>query len=347
MYNKVKIDGFQAHIPDSILTSEAVEDMLRPAYDKLNLSKGRLEMFTGIKERRYWPLEKRPSQVSAEAAEKLIADLGVDKSEIDIVIHCSVCRDFLEPATASVVHNLLNLEPHALNFDISNACLGVITGMKVIADMIEAGTIRRGLLVSGEIGFPLLKQTIDHLNSQEHLRRQDFKPHFASLTIGSCAAAVMLSHEDFADKEKSHKLLAINSYSNTKQNDLCQGGHNNSSSNGPLMQTDSEALLVAGVDTATKAWPAFLEETQWKVEDIDRCCTHQVGSAHTRLLFENLGLSTDLDFQTFDKLGNCGSASLPATTALAAEAGHLQKGHKIALLGIGSGINCSLCAIEW
>ncbi|EDM24938.1 3-oxoacyl-(acyl carrier protein) synthase [Lentisphaera araneosa HTCC2155] len=347
MYNKVKIDGFKAHIPDSILTSEAVEDMLRPAYDKLNLSKGRLEMFTGIKERRYWPLEKRPSQVSAEAAEKLISDLGVDKSEIDIVIHCSVCRDFLEPATASVVHNLLNLQPHALNFDISNACLGVITGMKVIADMIEAGTIRRGLLVSGEIGFPLLKQTIDHLNSQEHLRRQDFKPHFASLTIGSCAAAVMLSHEDLADKEKSHKLLAINSYSNTKQNDLCQGGHNNSSSNGPLMQTDSEALLVAGVDTATKAWPAFLEETQWKVEDFDRCCTHQVGSAHTRLLFESLGLNTDLDFQTFDKLGNCGSASLPATTALAAEAGHLQKGHKIALLGIGSGINCSLCAIEW
>jgi acyl-CoA:acyl-CoA alkyltransferase len=346
MYSKVKIDGFQAHTPDSILTSEAVEDMLRPAYDKLNLSKGRLEMFTGIKERRYWPLDKTPSQASAEAAEKLISKLDIDKSEIDIVIHCSVCRDFLEPATASVVHNLLGLKPQALNFDISNACLGVITGMKVIADMIEAGTIKRGLLVSGEIGFPLLKQTIDHLNEQEHLRRQDFKPHFASLTIGSCAAAVVLSHEDYA-KEDSHKLLAINSYSNTAQNNLCQGGHNNSSSSGPLMQTDSEALLTAGVDTASKAWPSFLEECQWSIEDIDRCCTHQVGSAHTRLLFDKLGLSTDLDFQTFDKLGNCGSASLPATTALAAESGHLQKGHKIALLGIGSGINCSLCAIEW
>jgi 3-oxoacyl-[acyl-carrier-protein] synthase-3 len=258
MYSKVKIDGFQAHTPDSILTSEAVEDMLRPAYDKLNLSKGRLEMFTGIKERRYWPLDKTPSQASAEAAEKLISKLDIDKSEIDIVIHCSVCRDFLEPATASVVHNLLGLKPQALNFDISNACLGVITGMKVIADMIEAGTIKRGLLVSGEIGFPLLKQTIDHLNEQEHLRRQDFKPHFASLTIGSCAAAVVLSHEDYA-KEDSHKLLAINSYSNTAQNNLCQGGHNNSSSSGPLMQTDSEALLTAGVDTASKAWPSFLE----------------------------------------------------------------------------------------
>ena len=53
-----------------------------------------------------------------------------------------------------------------------------------------------------------------------------------------------------------------------------------------------------------------------------------------------------MDFQTFDFLGNCGSASLPATSALAEEAGHLQKGHKTALLGIGSGINCSLCAMN-
>jgi 3-oxoacyl-[acyl-carrier-protein] synthase-3 len=113
------------------------------------------------------------------------------------------------------------------------------------------------------------------------------------------------------------------------------------------MQTDSEALLLAGVGTAEKAWPNFLKESGWELQDIDRCCTHQVGSAHTRLLFEKLGLSTDMDFQTFDFLGNCGSASLPATSALAEEAGHLQKGHKTALLGIGSGINCSLCAIEW
>ena len=86
MYSKVRIDGFQAHLPDNILSSHEVEDLLKPAYDKLNLSKGRLEMFTGIKERRYWPLDKTPSQASAEAGQKLIDRLSIDKKEIDIVI---------------------------------------------------------------------------------------------------------------------------------------------------------------------------------------------------------------------------------------------------------------------
>ena len=346
IYKKVRIEGFQAHLPENTLTSEQVEDLLEPAYSRIKLPKGRLELFTGIKERRYWPLEKKPSQAAAEAGQKLIDRLNIDKEDIDLVIHCSVCRDFLEPATASVVHNLLGLKKQALNFDISNACLGVITGMQVAADMIEAGSIKKALLVSGEIGYPLLRQTIDHLNSQEDLNRQNFKPHFASLTIGSCASAVILSNEDSASVD-SHKLLTINSYANTSDNDLCQGGHNNDATSGPLMQTDSEALLVAGVETAKGAWQPFLDEINWTREEIDKCCTHQVGIAHSRLLFESLGLTMDLDFPTFEFLGNCGSASLPATTALAAEAQHFQKGHKVALLGIGSGINCSLCAIEW
>ena len=346
IYKKVQIDGFQAHTPEQVLTSIQVEEMLEPAYNKLNLSKGRLELFTGIKERRYWPLDTRPSTVAADAAQKLLDHLDIPKEEIDIVIHCSVCRDFLEPATASVVHNKLGLKNTAINFDISNACLGVITGMQVIADMIEAGSIKRGLLVSGEIGFPLLNQTIEHLNNTPHLRRQDFKPHFASLTIGSCAAAVVLSHEDHSNDD-SHRLLSIKGYSDTSQNDLCQGGHNNSSSQGPLMQTDSEALLIKGIQTAEAAWPLFLDELNWSPKDIDKCCTHQVGTAHTRMLFDKLDLETTLDYPTFPYLGNCGSASLPATIAIAAENGHIEKGHKVALLGIGSGINCSLCAIEW
>ena len=135
-YNGVYIEGFEAYLPEGIITSEEVESQLEPVYSRLKLPAGRLEMFSGIKERRFWPEGTLPSQVSTKAAEKILNRLNIDTSEIDALIHCSVCRDFLEPATASVVHSKLGLPEHAVNFDISNACLGMMSGISILADMI-------------------------------------------------------------------------------------------------------------------------------------------------------------------------------------------------------------------
>jgi len=347
-YNKVYIDGFHAELPENIITSEQVENQLSSVYERLKLPEGRLEMFSGIKERRYWPEGTMPSDVSSAAGESILKKLNIPKDEIDAVIHCSVCRDFLEPATASVVHSKLGLSNKCVNFDISNACLGMLSGISVLADMIQSGRIRRGLLVAGEIGYPLLQQTIQHLNSDESLTRKSFKPHFASLTIGSAAAAIVVSHEDFAT-ENSHQLLGVSDYAYTEYNHLCQGNSDQGmgKSSSPLMETDSEELLIKGIEAAGQCWNKFLDEFNWSQEDIDRCCTHQVGTAHSRLLYERIGISEDLDYTTFPFLGNCGSASLPLTTALASDNNHLQKGHNVALLGIGSGINCTMLALKW
>ena len=347
-YKNVYIDGFHAHLPENIITSEQVEEELKSVYQKLKLPEGRLEMFSGIKERRYWQEGTVPSDVSSAAGQAILDKLNIPKDEIDALIHCSVCRDFLEPATASVVHSKLGLPNDCVNFDISNACLGMLSGIGVLADMIESGRIRRGLLVAGEIGYPLLKQTIDHLNNDESLTRKSFKPHFASLTIGSAAAAIVVSHKDYAASD-AHQLLGTSDFAYTEYNYLCQGntdqgmGKNSS----PLMETDSEELLLKGIDAAGMCWNMFLKEFNWTQSDIDRCCTHQVGTAHSRMLYDKIGINSDLDYTTFPYLGNCGSASLPLTTALASDNNHLQKGHNVALLGIGSGINCTMLALKW
>ena len=113
------------------------------------------------------------------------------------------------------------------------------------------------------------------------------------------------------------------------------------------MQTDSEQLLAAGVDVARKTWAEFTTHTGWSPDTPDRIICHQVGSAHRRKLYETLGLNLDKDFSTFATLGNTGSAALPSALALAAEEGAVQDGQKLALLGIGSGINCMMLAIQW
>ncbi len=113
------------------------------------------------------------------------------------------------------------------------------------------------------------------------------------------------------------------------------------------MQTDSEKMLVAGVELARQTWIDFHAVTGWTPETPSRFICHQVGSAHRRKLYETLGLALERDFSTFETLRNMGSVSLPATLACAAEAGAVQPGDKVALLGIGSGLNCMMLALEW
>jgi acyl-CoA:acyl-CoA alkyltransferase len=96
-----------------------------------------------------------------------------------------------------------------------------------------------------------------------------------------------------------------------------------------------------------KTWQLFEQETGWTRATPDRFICHQVGSTHRRKLYETVGLDLAKDFSTFETLGNTGSAALPTTLALAVEQGAVKTGDRVALLGIGSGINSLMLAVEW
>jgi len=82
------IESLAAVLPDEIWTSTQIEERLRPVYDRLKLPFGRLELMTGIKERRMWPAGLRPSDASA-AAGKAVLQLSIVKPEqIEVFIHC-------------------------------------------------------------------------------------------------------------------------------------------------------------------------------------------------------------------------------------------------------------------
>jgi 3-oxoacyl-[acyl-carrier-protein] synthase-3 len=133
--------------------------------------------------------------------------------------------------------------------------------------------------------------------------------------------------------------------SDSSQVELCQGDQI-AGADGPLMATDSEALLEAGVSLAARTWPLFLAASGWSSERIDHFVTHQVGRAHRRALFERLALPEAKDHPTVEFLGNVGSASLPISLSLALESGRLQPGQRLALLGIGSGLQCEMLGLE-
>ena len=339
LYQHVCLESLGCALPEEIVTSDEIERRLAPLYRRLRLPEGRLELMSGIRERRLWPRGMRPSERSIESGQRAIQTAGIDPREIGCLVHGSVCRDYLEPATACSVHHALGLPEECLVYDVSNACLGLLNGMLQVASLIELGQIRAGLVVGTEDSRSLLESTIDALNRNETLTRESVKPAFASLTIGSASAAVLLVHKGIS--RTGNRLTAAAVRARTSHHHLCQGGLE---CEGTLMQTDSEKLLAEGLATGQATFADFLTASGWSRNEMHKTVCHQVGGTHRKLMLQSLGLPEERDYVTYPWLGNTGSVALPVTLALALESGFIQPHEQVALLGIGSGINSIMIA---
>lgn len=339
-FENVCIESLGVALPEEVWTSAEIEERLRPLYERLKLPTGRLELMTGIRERRMWPAGTRPSDASAAAGKAVLAKSDLRADDVELFIHSAVSRDMLEPATASFAHQKIGLPSTAQIFDVSNACLGFLNSLTIAAGMIEAGQIRCALVAAGENGRPLVEQTLKTLVDQP-LSRNAIKPYFANLTIGSGAVAAMVCHRSLVHG-RPHRLLGGIARAATQHSALCQGDTYGAES--LAMQTDSEQLLLAGVELAKQTWRTFTAE---QGSAFARYICHQVGSTHRRKLYETLSIDLAQDFSTFEYLGNTGSVALPVTLAKAIEAGAVREGDRVGLLGIGSGLNCLMLALEW
>ncbi|MCC6572391.1 MAG: 3-oxoacyl-ACP synthase III [Planctomycetes bacterium] len=344
-FQNVCIEGFSHALGERVVTSEELERRLAPFYERMGFSVGRIELMSGIRERRFFASGTKPSDISARAGERVLEQTGFDRSRIGCVIHSSVCRDHMEPATAATVHRALKLPAACQLYDVSNACLGFANAMLIVANMIELGQIEAGMVVAGEDGGPLVEATVQRMLTDASITRKSSKLSFASLTIGSGGAAVILTSKKLSTR--GHRLVGGAMRVATEHNQLCQGGMTAGNSVGPLMETDSETLMHHGIALAAQTWRDAKESLGWNNGDVGRVFTHQVGSAHRKMVFSTLELEPKLDFPTVETLGNIGSAALPVAVALGSEQGVIKRGDKVALLGIGSGLVCLNLGLEW
>ena len=345
-YENVCVESVAYVLPEETVSSEEIERRLEPLYRRLRLPEGRLELMTGIRERRFWEAGVLPSDKSIESGELAITAAGIDRQEVGLLVHGSVCRDYLEPATACRVHHGLGLPRRCVLYDVSNACLGLMNGILQAANMIELGHIRAALVVGTESSRPLVETTIEALNTDLSLTRNRIKSAVASLTIGSASAAILLT--DRRISRTHNRLHAAAARANTDFHRLCQSGRDEVVSGmNPLIETDSEQLMREGIATGVETFREFLTTAGWQPGDIRRTFCHQVGAVHRKLMLESLGLSPERDFATFPWLGNTGSVALPVTLAIGLQGGQVRPGDRLALLGIGSGINSVMLAVQW
>ena len=316
-----------------VVTSKEIDDRLAQTYDRLGMRPGMLESLAGITERRWWPVGVSFADAAARAGARALAQSGIDPLSVGLLISTSVCRERLEPSAAVDIHHQLALGAGCLNFDVSNACLGFINGMQLAALMIDAGQVEYALIVDGEGSRHTQEATIARLQKPE-TTREDILANFATLTLGSGAAAMVLGPSD--RHPGGHRFVGGVSRSATEHHRLCLGDLEG-------MQTDSRQLLEAGVELAGQTWRAAKQWFDWS--SLDCYVIHQVSRIHTDAIVGELGIDAARVPITFPMWGNIGPASIPFT--LAQVCAGFSSGNRVACMGIGSGLNAAVIELDW
>jgi 3-oxoacyl-[acyl-carrier-protein] synthase-3 len=344
-WTKVHVEALGVELPDEILTSAEIDARLSPIHEALRIAPGQLEALTGIRERRRWPRGTSMAAVAARAGRKALDRAGVSADDVGVVLYCGVSRDNLEPATACAVAAELGIGGEAFVADVSNACLGLLNGLVEVANRIELGQVRAGLVVSAESSREIIDATIARMNAEPTLER--YRLGLATMTGGSGAAAVLLTSADFSASER--RLTSGVALAAPQHHRICRWGPSQGllGESPNVMDTDASEVLEHGVELGRATWDRLLTISGWRGEDVDRVICHQVGAANRREILSTLGVPESKDFSTFSTLGNVGTVSLPITAALADEAGFLQAGQRVAFLGIGSGLNCLMLGLHW
>jgi len=143
-FNNVGIAGMAACVPANTIvnynyTEHFSEEEAKEVTDK-----------TGILERRFALPGTTSSDLCFAAAEKLIEDLKIDKSEIDLLVFVSQTPDYRMPASSILLQNRLGLSMQTMAFDISLGCSAFVYALSVVYAMMEKSGFRKALLLDGE-----------------------------------------------------------------------------------------------------------------------------------------------------------------------------------------------------
>lgn len=260
-----RFESIGVYLPEKVVTTQELIDQMKnkPQFD--------LEDLTGVRERRWRSDDEDSLTLAISAAEQCLENSKYKAKDLDVIISCSITRfkkTFfqLEPAFSKDIKNALGMRTSAVNFDITNACAGMMTGVYILDSMIKSGAVRSGMVVSGEYITPISETAVMEIN-------EIIDPQFASLTVGDSGAACIL------DKalDNTEGILTFELFCMSKFSDLCFGMPSDYN-NGIVMYTDAISIHKEVIDRMPALMPYYLEKLDISAEDFDFIIPHQTSS---------------------------------------------------------------------
>ncbi len=335
-FNNIGISGISAAVPKRIVdnynyTSNFDKEIVKEIVDKI-----------GIKERRFADSSTCSSDLCFAAAQQLIADMNIDKSEIDILIFVSQTPDYRMPATSILLQERLGLSKQTAAFDISLGCSAFIYGLSTLYAFMQTGGFKKGLLLDGET------------------RSRIYSPkdrNTAFLFGDGGVAAIIECGEQFGES-----YFSLNS-DGSKESliKIKAGGYRNPSSLETLQEKvvddygnirTEEHGTMSGADVFNfvlleipKDIKSILQFSETKPSEIDFFVFHQANSFMNDYLTKKMKLDKDKVPSSIEKFGNTSSVSIPLT--IVTELKNKLKGDKKMLFsGFGVGMSWASALIN-
>jgi 3-oxoacyl-[acyl-carrier-protein] synthase-3 len=249
-----------------------------------------VERLTGIRERGICTGDQDACWLAVEAARDCLDHSGARAGDLDMLISSGVSpvRSDLafhyEPPLSLLVKQAIGAE-EAISFDVSNACAGMLTGLSILCDFIGRGTIRRGMVVSGEYISKLTESALPNVRSLAGAQ-------LASLTVGDAGAAIIV--ERAGEGEEGIEFSELTTLADHA--DLCTGRPRRDGP-GIVMHTDGRRLQEVATSEIVREIRRALERTQLDLDDIDWIIPHQTTvpaiRAGTDFVEQALGRSLD------------------------------------------------------
>jgi 3-oxoacyl-[acyl-carrier-protein] synthase-3 len=143
-FNNIGITGIAGAVPRNVIDNYKYTAYFPPEDVKDIIDK------IGVKQRRFADADTCSSDLCFAAAEKLIADMNIDKSEIDLLVFISQTPDYRMPATSVILQSRLGLSQNTMTLDLSIGCSGFIYGLSVVYSLMQQSSFRKALLLDGE-----------------------------------------------------------------------------------------------------------------------------------------------------------------------------------------------------
>ena len=331
-FKNVRIAGISAGIPKFVASN------LHPLDDDGVSSEYSPEAFveaTGVLER-HVSNTLTTSDLCFEAAEKLIADLQWDKSEIEALVFVSQTADYVLPATACILQDRLGLSRECYAEDVALGCSGWVYGLSNVAALVSSGAIKKALLLAGD-AKKRAKGSLDPLfghagtaTAIEYVEGEGFKFHFG--TDGSGYDAIIMP-DGGSRNQVSMASFELHDVEGKQMHRL---------------QTHMKGMDVFsfGITTAPKSVKKLGERFGFNYLDADYVIFHQANMKMNNQIVKKLKLDPERVPSCMYRFGNTSSASIPLTIVTQLKGKFEDKSTKFICCGFGVGLSWGTVAFE-
>jgi 3-oxoacyl-[acyl-carrier-protein] synthase-3 len=329
MMEQARFESLGVYLPEKVVTTEELIGRMsqKPAFN--------LEDLTGIRSRR-WRNEKEDSYTLAlKAARRCLDASSYDPADLDVIICSSITRFkdglsfYMEPALSKSLKVALGMRPDAVNFDISNACAGMLTGLNILNNMIRSGQARNGMVVSGECITPISETALKEI--RDPVDRQ-----FASLTVGDSGAAYILDRAAETDgRIEFSDFITFADFS-----ELCFGMPSEENP-GVAMYTDAVAIHREVIQRMPGLVEHIMRKHNIGTEEIDFIIPHQTSSRAIKSALKLCGPHFRVMPEiciSLDRLGNTSSTSHFVVLHDYMKQGKIREGSRVLFIALASGI---------